>query len=86
MLRWPQVVRWIQWEGEAKLGPGTNPLEKATSVEEAIAASASYEEWIGQLTDATRLGWLQDKQLYQFLKSRKEEHERLSRAVETGVW
>lgn len=86
MLRWPQLVRWIQWEGEARLGPGTNPLEKATSVEDVIAASASFEEWIKQLSDADHIEWLNDKQLYQFLRSSSAHNERLSKAVETGVW
>jgi hypothetical protein len=38
MLRWPQVVRWIQWEGEAKLAAGTTPSEKAALEDEIYKA------------------------------------------------
>ena len=33
MLRWPQVVRWIQWEGESKLSAESGSFSKAEAFE-----------------------------------------------------
>ena len=36
MLRWPQVVRWIQWEGESKLSAESGSFSKAEAFEEQL--------------------------------------------------
>jgi hypothetical protein len=88
MLRWPQVVRWIQWEGEAKLSVGTSALSKAEALEDQLLKTTTHEAWIKYLEklDPNHADWMSDKQFYEFLKTPARADEKLSSAVQTGVW
>jgi KAP family P-loop domain len=88
MLRWPQVVRWIQWEGEAKFSDGTSVLKKAEAFEDQLLNTADHAAWLEHLEhlDPGHADWMADRQLYDFLKSTDRPNERLSLAVQTGVW
>jgi hypothetical protein len=88
MLRWPQVVRWIQWEGEAKLSVGTGALNKAEALEEQLLKTDTHEAWLKYLEklDPNHADWMSDKQFYEFMKTSARSDERLSFAVQTGVW
>lgn len=88
MLRWPQVVRWIQWEGEAKLSAGTSALNKAEALEAQLVKTATHAAWLKYLEklDPNHADWMSDKQFYEFLKTPARPEERLSFAVQTGVW
>ena len=88
MLRWPQLVRWIQWESESQLDGDATPTAKAAIFEEDLKRTDSFEEWTVHLTneDLDQLARLVDRPLYEFLHSPSEDHERLSRATEVGVW
>jgi hypothetical protein len=98
MLRWPQVVRWIQWGGDGRLSSdskgaekpreGTSAFTKASELEEQLGKAATHEAWLDHLAkvDPNQMEWLQDEQLYEFLKSPASADEKLSVAVETGVW
>jgi hypothetical protein len=88
MLRWPQLVRWIQWEGEAKISTGSSSEEKAKELEEKLLLTNNYADWTAQLAqlDSNHAEWLDDRQLYEFLKTAASENEKLSYAVKTGVW
>jgi hypothetical protein len=88
MLRWPQVVRWIQWEGEAKLSAGTSALNKAEALEDQLVKTATHAAWLKYLEklDPNHAEWMSDKQFYEFLKSPARADEKLSFAVKTGVW
>ena len=88
MLRWPQVVRWIQWEGEAKLSVGTSAFSKAEALEDQLLKTTTHQAWIKYLEklDPNHADWMSDKQLYDFLKTPARDDEKLSSAVQTGVW
>jgi hypothetical protein len=88
MLRWPQVVRWIQWEGEAKLSVGTSALDKAEALEEQLLKTTSHAAWLKYLKklDPNHADWMSDKQFYEFLKAPTRSDEKLFFAVQTGVW
>jgi len=88
MLRWPQVVRWIQWEGEAKLSVGTSALNKAEALEEQLLKTKTHGAWLTYLEklDPNHANWMSDKQFYEFLKTASSSDEKLSFAVRTGVW
>ncbi len=88
MLRWPQVVRWIQWEGEAKLNMGTSALSKAEALEDQLVKTKTHAAWLNHLKklDPNYADWMSDRQFYEFLKTPARSDERLSFAVQTGVW
>ena len=86
MLRWPQVIRWIQWESESV--ELATPESKARALEEYAATVRTFEEWEGSLRhdNLSYLLDLIDRPLYDFLRSRQDESESLARATEVGVW
>jgi hypothetical protein len=88
MLRWPQLVRWIQWENETKLTSATDANGKASALEDQVCATRTYEAWVKHLeeVDPTQGDWLRDKHLYEFLKMPVAIDRKLSIAVQNGVW
>ena len=88
MLRWPQLVRWIQWESESQFDGDATPRAKASIFEEDIRGTDSFEEWMAVLQgkELDQLARLVDRPLYEFLRSPHEEQESLSRATSVGVW
>jgi hypothetical protein len=88
MLRWPQLVRWIQWESETKLTIETDAKEKAAALEKQLCGTGTYEAWLKYLEkmDPAQGEWLRDKHLYEFLKTPVATERKLSVAVKNGVW
>jgi KAP-like P-loop domain-containing protein len=88
MLRWPQIVRWIQWEGESKLSAASGAFSKAEAFEEQLLKTKNHSTWVAYLEkeDPGHADWMEDKQLYDFLKTTNRPSEKLSLAVHTGVW
>lgn len=88
MLRWPQLVRWIQWEGEIGLFAADSPYEKAEKIENMADKAADFSGWLKALNEngIKNVDWLLDNNLWQFLKIRQDENERLTVALEVGVW
>jgi hypothetical protein len=88
MLRWPQLVRWIQWESESQLDGDATPKAKASKFEEDLTGTVSFEKWMELLQSKKldQLVRLVDMPLYEFLRSPHEDHESLSRATEVGLW
>ncbi len=88
MLRWPQLVRWIQWEGEAQTLNAIEAFSKAEVFEKLIEDSATYEDWSntwqGKKIDKLKLE--RATQLYELLRERKDESERIVNALKFGVW
>jgi len=86
MLRWPQLVRWIQWEGEAHLFPeATDPDRRATEFETGVLAASSHGDWLGR-HGLKEIPWCADGQLFDFLRATKDVEGQLTRAVDQGVW
>lgn len=88
MLRWPQMVRWIQWEGELGLFVADSPYRKAEKIEKMADDSKDFEDWRETLAKngITDIGWLTEQSVYEFLRKRLSDNERLTEALEVGVW
>jgi hypothetical protein len=88
MLRWPQMVRWIQWEGELGLFVTDSPYKKAEKIEKMADESKDFDDWLKTLSEngIEDIDWLIEEVLYQFLRKRLDEKERLTKALEVGVW
>jgi hypothetical protein len=89
MLRWPQLVRWIQWEGEIRLtGGGANPLERAKQISDEILAAEAYDAWLMKLKEfgAEGVDWLADRQLYEFFHDEGNDRKSLTFPVKVGIW
>ena len=86
MLRWPQLVRWIQWEGEAQLfAAATDPDRRAREFETSALKAKSHGDWLAQ-NGLKELPWCADIQLFDFLRATKDRLGELDRAVNHGVW
>jgi hypothetical protein len=86
MLRWPQLVRWIQWEGEAHVFPtATDPEGRASEFEDGVLAATSHDVWL-KLHDLKTISWCADAQLFDFLRDTQVADGQLVRAVNQGVW
>lgn len=88
MLRWPQLVRWIQWEGEAPSLNAAEALSKAEAFEKLVDDSATFEEWNKAWQDKKidKLKLERTPQLYDLLRERQDESERIVNALRLGVW
>ncbi|MCZ6535019.1 MAG: P-loop NTPase fold protein [Chloroflexi bacterium] len=88
MLRWPQLVRWIQWEDETQLVQQSKAAAKAAAFDQLINDYTSYEDWIAQLSekDLDRLLGFADSQLFEFSRAHRSANYQLTRAITVGVW
>ncbi|MBE9585704.1 hypothetical protein IM792_14705 [Mucilaginibacter sp. JRF] len=86
MIRWPQLVRAIQWDNEKDFLHGEDALARAEDLERLISEGADYEGWLKKCSERTQeLTWQSDRQLFQFISDREDE-ELLVTAVESGLW
>ncbi|MGD1044709.1 MAG: P-loop NTPase fold protein [Bacteroidota bacterium] len=89
MMRWPQIVRFIQWETDIGTFRGYSPVKKAMLLERAMMNSASYVKWSKKI-NSQRLGTIEDihdEQFYDFLnESINISSISLHRALEVGMW
>lgn len=88
MLTWPELVRWIQWEGEVRISRITSPYDKADKLEEIATSATDAKQWLQEMenTKLITLVGSREVMLYDFLNQRKDDYERLTQAVVTGVW
>ncbi len=88
MLRWPQLVRWIQWEGEAPSLNAAEALSKAEAFEKLVEDSTNFEDWSKAWQDKKidKLKLERAPQLYELLRERQDEGERIVNALHLGVW
>jgi hypothetical protein len=94
-LRWPQMVRWVQWEHEDILLYSSDPEEKAGKMDELLNnddAKISYENWksmldkLNQVKEQKRLAWLYDRDLYDLLSKNSTVNSQLTNAIRYNVW
>jgi hypothetical protein len=99
-VKWPQMVRWIQWENEDKLVHYNTPVDKANKIDMLIdkfltenpdldiSTPTALEKWTEFLIreKADSLKWLKDKQLIQVLMAKTEETAPLEHAIRCRVW
>lgn len=87
MLRWPQLVRWIQWEGEAPSLNATEALSKAEAFEKLVDDAKAFEDWNEALKKTIdKLKLERAPQLYELLRERQDDSERIMNALRVGVW
>lgn len=88
MIRWPQLVRAIQWNTESNLITGDTALKRAMTFQKVVFQYANYQEWehaITALNDKTSL-WLKDIDLYNFINVCEKSGNKLDSAVRMGIW
>lgn len=96
-LRWPQMVRWIQWEREEILLYTVDPEKKAEfidkMIDEAIRDDETnrFENWKQrldklELEKKKHLLWLYDRDLFALLTSNASPDASLKKALECDVW
>jgi hypothetical protein len=86
LIRWPQLIRCMQWDGDATFLESGSPQQKAKHFNGCINESATYKDW-EELIEKNKweVMWLKDKELFTFLKTLKPEAS-LERAFESGVF
>lgn len=85
MIRWPQLVRAIQWDTE-DFFTGQSPRERAEKFEALIGSYKDHAAWYTYITDIKEQNWLKDQELFIFLKYCELENNTLSGAVDAGIW
>lgn len=96
-LRWPQMVRWIQWEREEVLLYTVDPELKADFIDRQLDKITdtdfenAFEEWTKilngkKLDEKKHLLWLYDRDLFKVLWSDRKPEARLKKALECDVW
>jgi hypothetical protein len=87
MIRWPQLVRAIQWETDSEFITGLSSLERAKKVQDEINKAPDYNTW--QQKFKTKNGesphWIVDSTLFHFVRTKNETHF-LQKPVELGMW
>lgn len=88
MVRWPQMVRFIQWETEKNIFGAFTPEERAKKLEEKIKGYKNYKNWMKFLEDnnAANIAWLTDSELFEFVRAGSVPGESIEYAVKAGIW
>ena len=88
MIKWPQLVRAIQWDTEKDFENGSSPMERAGKFELDVVNTSSYETWRKTMQSKYKDGdsWLTDRGLYDFLRANYNQDSSLSKAVEYRFW
>jgi hypothetical protein len=99
-VKWPQMIRWIQWENEDKLVSNNTPTEKANKIDALVnkflenypdlevGSLMAMEKWSDFLKQekAESIKWLNDKQLMQILMTKTEDTAPLEQAIRCRIW
>ena len=88
MIKWPQLVRAIQWDSEKNFLNGITSVDRANNFEIEMNGYADFDKWqeFAAKKYGSELPWVLDKGLYQFLQTSKEAESSLKNAVETSFW
>jgi hypothetical protein len=87
MVRWPQLVRCIQWDTSESFFTGATPEERVLEFEKSLADKPDFKEWKDSLpAGEDTIPWLGDIHLYEFMIKTRSENGSLSRAVSVGFW
>jgi hypothetical protein len=88
IIRWPQLVRCIQWDTEKNFLNGSTPIERANYFESEINKSAEFTLWQEFINKSYQdeMPWLEDRSLYDFIKNTGNANNKLGRAIEAGFW
>ncbi|MFF5383726.1 KAP family P-loop NTPase fold protein [Pedobacter suwonensis] len=90
MIRWPQLVRAIQWDTEKTMLSGETPLERAKDFETLIIDCVNLDLWKAKLKtrimDEKDITWQHDVQLVEFFNENIDKNCNTVKAVEVGLW
>lgn len=88
MVRWPQMVRFIQWETENNIFNAFTPEERAKKLEEKMKGYKNYKNWLKFLEDSkmSDIAWLTDSELFTFVRTGRVPGESIENAVKAGIW
>lgn len=87
MIKWPQLVRAIQWDAEKDFQNEALPSQRAANFEKDIADCLSYESWLTMIERKYKgNAWLMDKGLYDFLKIKFVDRSSLKDAIDCRFW
>jgi hypothetical protein len=88
MIKWPQLVRAIQWDSEKNFLNGITSLERAENFESELRRHKTFDKWKkfakGKYGD--EVPWAADKGLYDFLYANNDEESKLRNAVDLSFW
>jgi len=87
MVRWPQLVRAIQWDTEKGLMVGEDPASRAADFQEQIVGASDFDDWLVRCQERMKSvpTWQADRDLYRFFTTRADS-DFLSGAVTNGLW
>lgn len=86
MLRWPQLVRVIQWNTDDNNLIDKSPLERAEKVEAILKSDSDIAERKIALRYSNMPDWLKDNELITFIKNTYTENCSLEAAVKAGIF
>jgi hypothetical protein len=88
MIKWPQLVRCIQWDTEKSFHNGSTAIMKATEFEALLLGCNDFKDWEKKINDSYSNGipWLFDKNLFEFVKKTNRDFGSLKEAIEVGFW
>lgn len=88
MIRWPQLVRAIQWDTEKSFLRGVTAIDRANDFEKLIAACETFDKWMSAVDARTnkKTTWQSDLQLYNFFRADFDEEAKMGSAVTAGLW
>ncbi len=88
MIKWPQLVRAIQWDSERNFLNGITSMERANNFETELKKYDTFEKWdvFAMTKYGKEISWVADRGLYDFLTANNEDNSRLSNAVESSFW
>ena len=90
MIRWPQLVRAIQWNTEKTMLLGETPLERAKDFDVLITDCVDLDQWKLKLKtrilDDKYITWQHDTRLIEFFNENIDESCNTFKAVEIGLW
>jgi len=87
-IRWPQLIRCIQWDTEKDFLSGHSPAQRAALFEQQLLGVENIAAWRQYLANQqlAAISWLADEQLFTFMHKTKGEEGSLEQAVSVGFW
>jgi len=87
-IRWPRLVRCIQWNTEGNYLNGTTPQDRAKFFDEKISDHSTFDSWAKSIEEdyQNNIPWLKDPTLFDFIKNISTKDNKLQVAVQVGFW
>ncbi len=86
MLRWPEFVRWVQWEHDFKLSEASDATAKAMKIDNLIGQNGKNLSEVLKIVGNKCPQWTLDEELLSFLAATKQTGAELENALKYEVW